>query len=82
MSRVIAVEIEPLLGLDNVTGIVDKYEDAVGFDVTESDDPDVVCWGVYIRNGDDDLAEHLFDVVDQDNALRAQAYLEKLYNLK
>ena len=42
-------EIEALVGLDKNNQPVSNYSDAVYFDVTDSDNKDVLCWGIYER---------------------------------
>jgi len=78
--RVDAIEISPLVGLNDIGQTVAKYEDAKEFEVCDEDDPHVIAWGVYIhREGIG--ATNLFDVPDKANALLAEKVLEEFYNL-
>ena len=81
MSKVDSVEINPIVALDE-NNQVTTYDKAVAFDVVSEDNPDIVGWGVYLHFEDVVGVRNIFDVVDKENALKAQAHLERLYNLK
>ena len=81
MARIDAIEIHPLVGLDDDGNPVEKYKDVKAFDVCNEDDENILCWGVYLYIRGEGV-ENIFDVVDKESAEKCEKLLNKLYNLK
>lgn len=70
-------EIEALVGLDKDNQLVSNYKEAKYFDVTNADNKNILCWGIYERLPETGEANHLADFPTKDNAVSMLKFLEE-----
>ena len=70
-------EVEALVGLDEKNNPVSNYMDAKYFNVTNADDKNILCWGIYERLPGTGEANHIADFPTMDNAMSMLKFLEE-----